>query len=103
MDDGAQTFCSHCGLSHHSSSRSVLILIACARSLFCLPCRSRREMDIRAWMTEMGGKPEDLNFEPPLDNGQLGPIQDVLRTPEERFQNLPDYNFEPNYFESKSH
>eukprot|EP00928_Gymnodinium_smaydae_P038290 TRINITY_DN26439_c0_g1_i1.p1 TRINITY_DN26439_c0_g1~~TRINITY_DN26439_c0_g1_i1.p1 ORF type:complete len:368 (-),score=33.43 TRINITY_DN26439_c0_g1_i1:7-1032(-) len=58
---------------------------------------------MNAMMKAMGGKPEDLNFSAPLDNGQMGPINEVLRTPDERFAGLPDFPFAPNYFESRSH
>lgn len=44
---------------------------------------------------------EALNFTPPAE--PLLPIDKVLRTPEERFHNLQDYDFQPNYIESKVH
>lgn len=46
--------------------------------------------------------PKALEFEPPLDAG-LAPIQEVLRTPEERFASLDNFPFAPHYFESRSH
>lgn len=60
-------------------------------------------MDFQAMVKQMGGTPEDLNFKAPLDNGQLGPIGEVLRTPDERFRDLPDFPYQAHYFESRSH
>jgi len=51
----------------------------------------------------MDGGGGGLDFEAPLDNGQLGPVTEVLRTPEERFRDLPDFPFGPKHFESRSH
>ena len=49
--------------------------------------------------------PEDLNkamnYAPPTE--PLTPVSKVLRTPEERFKDLPDYPFAPNYVASKFH
>mmetsp|Transcript_6281 Transcript_6281/g.7219 ORF Transcript_6281/g.7219 Transcript_6281/m.7219 type:complete len:362 (+) Transcript_6281:61-1146(+) len=42
-----------------------------------------------------------LNFTPPLD--PLRPIENVLRTPEDCFQNLKDYPFHPNYVNTRYH
>lgn len=33
----------------------------------------------------------------------LIPIKTILRTPDHRFENLPGYNFQPNYIESSAH
>lgn len=49
-----------------------------------------------------GARPEELDFEPPLENG-LAPIGEILRTPEERFVGLVDFPYAPQYFESRSH
>jgi len=38
-----------------------------------------------------------------MPNGQLGPVESVFRTPEECFKDLPDYAFEPNYYQLKQH
>jgi len=47
--------------------------------------------------------PELCQFDPPMLNGQLGPVESVLRTPDECFKDVPDYPFEANYFQLKSH
>mmetsp|Transcript_11675 Transcript_11675/g.41701 ORF Transcript_11675/g.41701 Transcript_11675/m.41701 type:complete len:347 (+) Transcript_11675:41-1081(+) len=49
-----------------------------------------------------GATPEELSFSAPLDNG-LTPISEVLRTPDEHFRDLPDFPFQPHYFQSRSH
>lgn len=51
---------------------------------------------------EKPGQP-DLQYDLPMDGGQLGPVREVLRTPDECFAELPDFPFEPHYFETKGH
>lgn len=40
---------------------------------------------------------------PPVQPTPLIPVKTILRTPDHRFENLPGYNFKPNYIESRAH